>query len=896
MLLKVDLDYNMPLLKILPSLISQGSFTGSFSGTSSYARRSLTASYVMGGAAGSSGTSGANGTSGTSGVGSPGTSGTAGSSGTSGTSSTSSVQTGSLSKQTILYNVTSGSTNTITGLSLGGNKWDVSVVEEWDAINGDLFYNSSSLLMHFSGSNGSTTFIDNSPSVKTVTSNNGAAISSLQSKFGNRSGLFDGVDDYLSISGNTVCNFGSSNFTVECWVRLNAMPTSDAWPTNYSSHFVVITAGTPNLGDGIGFIIGQTKLIVHSNDSQLPNATHGMTTNTWYHIAYVRSGNNLYFFVNGSQVGTTQTLTGAVGTGATTYIGCETGQGAFFNGYMDELRVTKGIARYTSNFTEPSAEFVNVRGQVATKYIGTVGGLNDRSVDYGVQKLSDSSLRIVKMSVPGLPYPVLSGSLSGSVDRVYVNVLDYTKVSVTSSYASRALTSSYLNVISQSLVPARNNIYSLGSATKKWKDIYVSTASIYFDNYKLRVGLKNNSPQLLFNSSSLVMVASGSNTNTASYATNALNSVNSLDIPKIKSIIYTNSSYTPTTASAVDTIKPNTNYITISGSNFKPSASVFIDSTSGSVVTYVNSTKLNVNVVSKNEGTYPIYLSNVDGASTFKINAITYITSLDQFQYVVVAGGGGGGIAHAGGGGAGGFRTGSLGLNRAVTYSVSIGSGGATSPSRSVNGTNGSNSVFASITSIGGGGGGSEYKGGNSGGSGGGGATGGPPVAPGGSGSLLQGNAGGAGSPSNPPYIGGGGGGAGAVGGTATPTSAGNGGIGGISSITGTSTYYAGGGGGGAYGGNAGVTSAGTGGLGGGGNGNYGNGNGSAGTTNRGGGGGGGGYSNENGYNGGSGIVILKYLSSRTLTIGVGLTSSTVTTGSYKITTFTAGSDTIIIS
>jgi hypothetical protein len=392
------------------------------------------------GTTGSSGTSATAGSSGTSGVGSPGTSGTAGSSGT---SSTAIVQTGSLAKQTILYNVTSGSTNTITGLSLGGNKWDVSVVEEWDAINGDLFYNSSSLLMHFSGSNGSTTFIDNSPSVKTVTSNNGAAISSLQSKFGNRSGLFDGVDDYLSISGNTVCNFGSSNFTVECWVRLNAMPTSDAWPTNYSSHFIVITVGTVNLGDGIGFIIGQTKLIVQNNDSQIINATHGMATNIWYHIAYVRSGNTLYLFVNGTQIGSTASFSSAVGTGATTYIGCETGQGAFFNGYMDELRVTKGIARYTNNFTAPSAEFGNVRGQVATKYIGSVGGLNDRSVDYGVQKLSDSSLRIVKMSIPGLPYPAISGSLSGSVDRVYVNVLDYTKVSVTSSYSLLSKTASY---------------------------------------------------------------------------------------------------------------------------------------------------------------------------------------------------------------------------------------------------------------------------------------------------------------------------------------------------------------------------------------------------------------------------------------------------------------------
>jgi hypothetical protein len=409
--------------------------SGSNPSTSSYATKALTASYSLNSSAGGS----------TLRTGStyPITSSFARRAITASYALNTFFQTGSIVKQTILYNVVSGSSNTISGLSLGGNKWDVSVVEEWDAISGDLFYNSCSLLMHFSGSNGSTTFTDNSPSTKTVTSNNGASISSAQSKFGSRSGLFDGVDDYLIISGNTVCNFGSGDFTVECWVRLNAMPTSDAWPTNFSSHFVVITAGTPSAGDGIGFLIGQTKLIVQSNDTQMPNALHGMTTNTWYHIAYVRRGNNLYFFVNGSQVGTTQTLTGAVGTGTNTYIGCETAQGAFFNGYMDELRVTKGLARYVSNFTTSSTEFGNVRGQVATKYIGTVGGLNDRSVDYGVQKLTDSSLKVIKMSSTALPYPPSSGSLSQSVSRVYVNVLDYTKVAVTSSYASRALTASY---------------------------------------------------------------------------------------------------------------------------------------------------------------------------------------------------------------------------------------------------------------------------------------------------------------------------------------------------------------------------------------------------------------------------------------------------------------------
>ena len=70
--------------------------------------------------------------------------------------------------------------------------------------------------------------------------------------------------------------------------------------------------------------------------------------------------------------------------------------------------------------------------------------MNDTNVDYGIQKLTNSSLKVRKMSTPGTP---VSGSpaLSASIDRVYVNILDYTNVSVTSSYATNALTSSYVN-------------------------------------------------------------------------------------------------------------------------------------------------------------------------------------------------------------------------------------------------------------------------------------------------------------------------------------------------------------------------------------------------------------------------------------------------------------------
>ncbi len=684
-----------------------------------------------------------------------------GSSGTSGINGT--VQTGSIAKQTILYNVTSGSQNVITGLNLSGNKWGVDIKEEWDEVisPGDQYYNSCSLLLHCDGINGSTTFTDNSPSPKTVTSNNGTAISTVQSKFGGASAFFDGTNDYLS-TPNTVSNFGTDDFTIECWfyrVSTNSILISNA--TGADNNYFAINADASN-----------AVIQIRDNSSQAFAYGPSTTLNVWNHIAVTRNAGTVRVFVNGVS-GTPVSITKSF-TSRSTIIGgfLYTGFEGYFNGYIDEIRITKGVARYTSNFTPSSVAFPNNTGvtQYATKYIGLIGGLNDKSVDYGVQKLSDTSLKVVKMTQTTTPFT--SGSLSSSVDRVYVNVLDYSKVAVTSSYA-----------------------------------------------------------------------------------TNALNSVNSLDIPKIKSIIYTNSSYTPTTASAVDLAKPNTSYITISGSNFKPSASIFIDNTSGSIVTYVNSNKLNVNVISKNIGTYPIYLSNTDGASTFKINAITYIYTGYTIGYLIVAGGGAGGSAgpndnRGGGGGGGGFVSGSMMVYKTGSFVVTVGSGGSVvSPSGT--GTNGNTSSFGpNIIALGGGGGGGAATTGRSGGSGGGGgASLGPGNWSGGAGSQPSqayggfGNAGGTGGTNNVNYrSGGGGGGAGGIGGDASISSA-TGGVGKGSDLTGSLKYYSGGGG--SSNGSASPQ---------GGGGNYG----VAGSVNTGG-GGGGATSAAQGGAGGSGIVIIRY-------------------------------------
>jgi len=244
-------------------------------------------------------------------------------------------------------------------------------------------------------------------------------------------------------------------------------------------------------------------------------------------------------------------------------------------------------------------------------------------------------------------------------------------------------------------------------------------------------------------------------------------------------------------------------------------------------------------------------------------------------EYLVVAGGGGGGRGEgntggdgAGGGGAGGLLQGQTMIS-AQSYTITVGAGGAGTTTTTQTGANGADTVFANILTIGGGGGGSDGNSGTgaTGGSGGGAGAVYQTNTFGGSMTAGQGNVGGN-SPSAVNYYrsGGGGGGAGSAGQTVSSFNGGNGGNGITSAISGVSLTYSGGGGGGTSG-NQGV--AGVGGTGGGGTG--GNKNTSvpsAGQTNRGGGGGGGsGYGTSsdsniysNGANGGSGIVIIRYL------------------------------------
>ena len=289
-------------------------------------------------------------------------------------------------------------------------------------------------------------------------------------------------------------------------------------------------------------------------------------------------------------------------------------------------------------------------------------------------------------------------------------------------------------------------------------------------------------------------------------------------------------------------------------------------------------------------------------------------------SYLVIAGGGGGGRGRGGGGGAGGYRTNyasetpggensagteaAFSIELSTNYPVQIGAGGVAGPGMDKRGFQGGPSIFSTITSVGGAGGGAAYQpisfttepGTYEGGCGGGGAgqvT--TPATNKGRGSLNV-------SPtSSPPHIvqgyrgghapdtnvnGAGGGGAGATGGDGGGTAGGNGKS---SSITGSAVTRAGGGGGG------GDDSNGPGGTGGGGDGKQGGESAGHGTHATGG-GGGGSIFNQAAGRGGTGIIILRYPNAYTIANpGGGLTLSTSTTGSDKVTQITHPSPTATV-
>jgi len=193
---------------------------------------------------------------------------------------------------------------------------------------------------------------------KTVTANGNAQIVTAQSKFGGASGLFDGSGDYLSTPDSVDWYFGTGDFTIDFWVRFNALPTSGTDVRISGQNVGAYNDWWLAMWNNGGTYTWKfaTYTLPTNNPIAIPQATT-MSVNTWYHVALVRSGNTWYWFQNGNLLGTGASNTNPMNDySALLTIGGRS-DGHYLNGWIDEFRISKGVARWTTTFTPPSSQY-----------------------------------------------------------------------------------------------------------------------------------------------------------------------------------------------------------------------------------------------------------------------------------------------------------------------------------------------------------------------------------------------------------------------------------------------------------------------------------------------------------------------------------------------------------
>ena len=205
------------------------------------------------------------------------------------------------------------------------------------------------LMIHSNTFDGNTVFTDSSFWGHTITGN-GVHHSTDRAKFGSSSIYFDTDDDYLTAPDSSDFVFGTGDFTIDFWVYRNSNPLIESW-------FGATGSGNTN-GWGLQYGNATDSLIIWlGNLNKVTFGSIGLTTNTWQHLAAVRSNGDIYLFLDGSQVGSTQSLPYDQSANAyDLYIGRQPDWDiGYINGNIDEYRISKGIARWTEDFI-PSDE------------------------------------------------------------------------------------------------------------------------------------------------------------------------------------------------------------------------------------------------------------------------------------------------------------------------------------------------------------------------------------------------------------------------------------------------------------------------------------------------------------------------------------------------------------
>ena len=366
-------------------------------------------------------------------------------------SNTSGISTLALGFSTTASINTTGIITASTFVGLSSSAYKLKIL---DVDSGDILYNNVSILLNMDGANGSTSFIDTSINSLNVFPSGDAQISTTQSKFGGSSASFDGVGDYLTVSPNTVFGMGLDDYTVEAWIY-GTFPTTDV---NYYTIWTVDTGGgafaqlrfgNNGFGDRLQFNTG-----VNFNNVFGLTLTKSDFINVWRHIAVVRNSGNVTVYVDGiaatrwtlgPETGTT--VTHDLGLSCSLKIGASQSNNNVFKGFIDDFRITRGVARYTSNFTPPVTAFSAPPASIRNLQLNDLDISNNYlNGNLGIGTTQPSAKLDVRgnVNISGVVTALnFVGNLTGTATTA--NTSEYAKVSGISTYSNTSGISTYAN-------------------------------------------------------------------------------------------------------------------------------------------------------------------------------------------------------------------------------------------------------------------------------------------------------------------------------------------------------------------------------------------------------------------------------------------------------------------